>query len=169
MKRIIFLTLLLIILLQSCGLMLYYQLKQNDVHSRMQEILANPESKFEKLVLSLNNYNKSRIGKHEIYINGIMYDVKSLKYSGDFVLLSVLVDDVESKIINKIKDYFGINSKHNSKIPEQLNKFFTLVYILPSINFTVLSNCQTQNLFYSFSENFLSSKPGILTPPPRSI
>ena len=169
MKRILFVTLLSIILLQSCGLLLYYQLQQNHVQNRMQELLANPESKFETLLISLNSFENSRINAHEICLDGKMYDVKLVKVTGDRVQLSVIADIVEESIIEKIKNCFGINKKQENKVPIQDIKFFSLVYLLPSLNLTIVSIEKSKNIFYSLSENLLCHNSEILTPPPREM
>lgn len=135
----------------------------------MQISLENSESKFEYLNFSLSNFNDCKINSHEILYNGIMYDIKSIKISGDNVLLKVLADDDESRLVQKINNYLGIDNKQDSKIPEKLTKLFSLIYIIPSINFTVLLNNINQNLFFSFSESIVNNFSEILIPPPKEI
>ena len=97
------------------------------------------------------------------------YDVKSVKISGDIVLLAVLADNAESGLVQKIQNYFGINNKHESKIPEKFNKLFSLIYIISTLNFTVLLNRINQNLFFSFSENIVCNYSDIIILPPKKI
>ena len=169
MKKVLFISVLAIILLQSCGMILFFQIQRNIIQNKMQISLINPGSKFENLKLSLSNFNNNKINSHEIMYNGTMYDIKSIKISGDNVLLTVLTDYDESGLVQKIKNYFGIDNKHDSKIPEKLTKLFSLIYIIPSINFTVLLSNVNQNLFFSFSESIVNNFSDILIPPPKEI
>ena len=169
MKKVLFISVLAIILLQSCGMILFFQIQQNLIQNQMRISLANSESKFENLNLSLNNFNDCKINSHEIMYNGIMYDIKSIKISGDNVLLKVLADKAEFGLVQKIKNYFGIDNKHESKIPEKINKLFSLVYIIPAINVTVLFNRINQNLFFLFSESLVINFSDILIPPPKEM
>ena len=169
MKKVLFISVLAIILLQSCGMILFFQIQRNVIQNKMQFSLENSESKFEYLNFSLSNFNDCKINSHEIIYNGIMYDIKSKKISGDNVLLKVLADSAESGLIQKIKNYFGIDNKRDSGIPEKITKLFSLIYIIPSINFTVLLNNVNQNLFFSFSESIVNNFSDILIPPPKEI
>lgn len=169
MKKVLFISVLAIILLQSCGMLFFFQIQQNLIQDKMQISLINPGNKFENLKLSLSNYKNSKISSHEILFNEIMYDVKSVKISGDIVLLAVLADNAESGLVQKIQNYFGINNKHESKIPEKFNKLFSLIYIIPTLNFTVLLNRINQNLFFSFSENIVCNYSDIIILPPKKI
>lgn len=169
MKKILFISVLAIILLQSCGMIFFFQIQQNLIQNQMQISLTNSESKFENLNLSLINFKDNKINNHEIMYNGIMYDIKSIKISGDNVLLKVLEDKAESGLVQKIKNYFGIDTKHDSKIPEKINKLFSLIYIIPTVKFTVLLNSLNQNLFFSFSESVVNNFSDILIPPPKEM
>ena len=169
MKKVLFISVLAIILLQSCGMILFFQIQQNQIQNQMRISLADSESKFENLNLSLNNFKDCKINSHEIMYNGILYDIKSIKISGDYVLLKVLADKAESGLAQKIKNYFGIENRHDSKIPEQINKLFSLVYIIPAINVTVLLNCINQNLFFLFSESLVNNFSDIIIPPPKEM
>lgn len=144
-------------------------MQQNHVKEKMQKLLSNQASKFEKLCISLEEYNKSKINAHEIYFNNIMYDVKSAKICGERVLLSVIADYEEGNIIQKIKNYFAVSNKQDNKIPDNLSKFLTLVYILPEINFSFLVQENYNKVFKSFFIKFLCFNPEVLTPPPRGI
>ena len=113
MKKVLFISVLAIILLQSCGMILFFQIQQNLIQDQMRISLANSESKFENLNLSLINFNDCKISSHEIMYNGIIYDIKSIKISGDYVLLKVLADQAESGLAQKINVQIRRHSQGN--------------------------------------------------------
>ena len=131
--------------------------------------LNDPDSKFEILSLSLVEFNNSKVNSHEICYNGEMYDVKSADFKYDHVKLVVLHDKYEKNIIEKIKNYFNSNSKHDTKIPNHLIKLLSSAYDLPSTEFSCRLNEIYQNIFQYFSESLLCPHFEISTPPPRII
>ncbi len=144
-------------------------MQQNQVKEKMQELLSDRKSEFEKLHMSLEVYEKSKVNSHEILFANTMYDVKSVKIIGECVFLSVLADHEEGNIIQKIKNYFAVSNKQENKIPDNLCKFFTVVYILPGMNFSYFVQENYNNVFKSFFIKFLCFNPEVLTPPPKEI
>lgn len=148
-------------------MLIFYQFEQNQIKASMFDLLNDPDSKFEKLTLSLPEYENCKVNSHEIYYNGEMYDVKSADLKVDHVNLVVLHDKHEKNIIEKIKNYFTSNSKHDSKIPNHLVKLISNNYDLPSTDFNYLLNETYQNIYKFFSESLLYPHFEIATPPPR--
>ena len=134
----------------------------------MNQALNNRETRFQKLILSLNDFQKSRINAHEMYFNGKMYDVKSFKITSDKVELLVINDTKEENILANIKKSADTGTEQNKKLSFRQFNLLNWFYIYPdSGNKFIL---QKQKINYpSFAENALSVINEISTPPPESV
>jgi hypothetical protein len=79
LKRAAHIIILLIFLVQSAGIMVYYQLQQIAVQQRMKEALESDNANLECLTLLRSEYEKSRVGRNEISLDGMMYGSKRLR------------------------------------------------------------------------------------------
>ncbi len=161
-----------ICLLQSGGMILIFRFQQYCVQNGMEQELNDKQTRFSKLILSVPDFQKSRISSHEISLNGEMYDVKSIKYSDNKVELLVIKDTKEESIIANIKLLVN-NSGQRSPLPDNLIKLLTLDYTCPhSTNVFLLQDqvIQLQRTFnFPFCENIISFKCEISSPPPKLV
>ncbi len=167
MKRLGYLALILLLILQSGGILLFYHLQQSAVRYQMQEEIRLKETVFEKLTLSKTEFDKNRINSHEVLLNGKMYDIKSIHYNGSKVTLIALNDKGEENIIRKIKSYLAQSSRRQT-IPDHFNKFFSIIYLLPVYDHTSL-NSQNEQTFFSYCTAVLLSRTISITSPPPEL
>ena len=135
----------------------------------MEQALNNEKTSFQKLILSLNEFEKGKINKDEIIFNGSMYDVKSIKILGDSVEMLAINDIKEENIIENIKKLVNANDLQNKDLPNQFVKLLTLVYISPTSNYNFLSQKKRQNIFKPLCEIIISHKSSISSPPPELV
>jgi len=121
--------LLAILLLQAGGMLLIYKIRQFYVQHEMMLLVKNNETSVEKLVLTSEEYKKSRLNSREISYKGNMYDVKSVNISGDTVKLLVFKDAKEKILINEIKDFLHKSNESKKELPDQLQKFLSINYL----------------------------------------
>jgi hypothetical protein len=133
----------------------------------MIQSINNSKTQFQKIVLSLSDYQKCKINASEITINNKLYDVKSVNISGDRVKLLILRDSMEENILVKIAEFTNNTRQPNSVLCNNLNHLLTLNY-LPQAgysNFFIYPS--SIDKFILFKLNYISRFPEILTPPPR--
>jgi len=137
----------------------------------MKERMNHDETKFETMILSIDDYQRSIVDQHEIKVGGEMYDVKSVRYVQDKVELTVIHDKHEGNIIKKIKYALESNSDNPSTLPIKSIKLISLQYLLPSeyvklrINLfpTIVRNFH--NDVYSLTAISLE----VISPPPQIV
>ena len=154
--------------MQMSGGLLIYTVQQYIVQHEMEQVLNNDETSFQQLTLSLSDFQKGEINTDEISFNGKMYDVKSIKISGNKVELLVINDTGEENIIENIKKSVNTNSGQNKKLPYHLVNLLNWFYIYPaSGNEFLLLEHRTSYL--PFSENVFSFISEISSPPPKLV
>ena len=169
LRKRICIWLLPLIILQSGGLLLLSQLQIFSVHSKMHALLDDSESGFVKMILSIENYRKSRVDSKEILVQGEMYDVKSVTYSGDHVELMVIHDKHEGNILKRITKFLTHSKEHKSNTTDHILQLIGFYYTLPSSK-DVVEPCETRvNKFISFKSHFTSFILELNTPPPELI
>lgn len=160
---------LTIILLQAGGMLLVYKTQQFYVQEEMQQTLNSDKTQFQKIILSLRDYQKSQINAHEISVKGKMYDVKSVNISGDSGALLVLNDSKEENILEKIKDFTEGTNRPNNDLPNQLQQLFSLNYLSPETDRIFFIPSLSIHVFRSLNLNIVSSDLDISTPPPKFV
>jgi hypothetical protein len=98
-----------------------------------------------------------------------MYDIKSCVFSGDSVILVVINDTMEKKILEKIKVLAGQKNPQNRDIPNKIIKLCTLDYIVPAADNGNFYNDFTEEQYPIYTEDHLSIKQDILSPPPELV
>jgi hypothetical protein len=131
LKRLGYIALLILILLQAGGLLLVYNAQQGYARYKMARLMASREGRLIDMELSTSEYQAAKVAGHdEICCNGKMYDIRSMVASAGRVKLRVINDTGEEAVIKKIKRLTG--EKHNKEMFEQLMKLFAQVYTIPS-------------------------------------
>ncbi|MFS8081928.1 MAG: hypothetical protein ACMG51_00640 [Ginsengibacter sp.] len=165
MKKLSYIALLSMLLLQSGGLVLIYKVQQCMVQNEMKSVLNNHETRFQPLTISLSVYKKNIFG-NEIVIDGKLYDVNSIAISGNTVHLQVINDTKEESILEKIKDLISGTTKHN-RLPIRLVQLLSLNYILPHSHYDSALQQISQQNFLPLSTNILSLTKDVSSPPPK--
>lgn len=94
-------------------------------------LLEDDHAKFEKMVLSIEEYKMCKVDKREILVNGEMYDVKQATFSEGMVELLVIHDKHEGKILKRIGLLLSQKNKQESKSPSKIINLLGLFYIIP--------------------------------------
>ena len=131
----------------------------------MLEELKEDQALATRLTLSISDFQKSRVNSGEIYFKGKMYDIKSADISADKVELLVINDTKEEKIIEKNNE-LSKNTNGQNKLPGQLLRLITMVYIFPIPNYQCLIQ-KRQNHFLLSLETLVSHDTEITSPPPK--
>ena len=130
--------------------------------------LNNDLTRTEKIILSFSDFKKNQVDGHEIFFNGKMYDIKLVKYSGNFVELLAVNDTKEEKILEKI-NYLMTHSPngHNNQTNHLIN-LLSQIYI-----FSVTENEYLFKpvliRFPSFCESITLHNLDITSPPPKLV
>ncbi len=159
--------LIAILLLQAGGMLLIYKIQQYYVQDEMMQSLNNNKTQFQKIILTLGDYQKCRINASEIIINHNLYDVKSVNISGTNVVLLALNDSKEENILMKIAEFTNSTRQPNSVLFNNLNHLISLNYIPPEAYNRFFIYSSIIDKFNLFTLNYISTFPEILTPPPR--
>lgn len=120
--------LLLIICLQSGGLLTLYAMQQYFIQQYMLRELSDPDAKPEILVLSKDDFDKSRIKRHEVMWEGKMYDINSLKMRGDTVELMVIHDEEEESVLKEIRNLLRHAQGHEGNSLQLFGKLSSVIY-----------------------------------------
>lgn len=162
-----YLFLLIILLLQAGGMLLIYKMQQYYVQVEMRQSLTNDKTRFQKIVLSFNDYKKCKINPDEITVKNKMYDVKSITFSGNNVELLVLNDVKEENILKKIQDYVANTKLPNGDFLNNLKQLLSLSYLFQEAYCNFVIYPSSINNFPLSGKNILSTFPEIPSPPPR--
>ena len=165
MKKIGPLALLLIYFMLAGGYSIIFKIQQFHVQSEMLEELKEGRQPAIELTLTVSDFKKSKISSNEICFKGKMYDIESVSISGDEVKLLAINDTKEEKIIEKDNE-LSKNTNGQSKLPGQLLKLISMVYICPVSNYRFLVPEQNNHFLLS-QETLAFYKPEITTPPPK--
>ncbi len=95
-------------------------MQQYAAQLEMQHLLNDEEADFENIILSISDYQNSKVKKDEIAVNGNMYDVKSSEIIGDSINLLVINDKKEKKIVERINDFTNNSEKSKSNTTNQI-------------------------------------------------
>jgi hypothetical protein len=159
--------LLAILLLQTGGMLLVYKIQQFYVQYEMRLLVNDSHTSFEKLLLSTADYQKSRINSHEISFQGNMYDVKSVKITGDIAELLVINDKKEKSLVKNIQDFLTKTNQQKKELPEQLQKFLSLNYLPADQDLTIVIPILSSNIFHAPKGNIFSDLSETPSPPPK--
>lgn len=131
MKRSLYILLLTVVLMQSGGIVVFYRIRQLSIKYAMMQELRNEEKNLENIVLSISEFEKCRINRHEIRYQGNMYDIKSSHIKGGNITLVVVNDKKEANILKKLNQIADNEDENKKQFPDKLLKFMTLLYVCP--------------------------------------
>ena len=91
--------------------------------------LNNNKSSFEKIIIPLNKSNKEKLISDEIYINGLMYDIKSYSFVDNNIELIVICDSEETCILARINDFLNSANSQDMKLGLNFINLLSMVYL----------------------------------------
>lgn len=142
-------------------------MQQSHVQHKMQQSIRRGETGFQKITLSLKEYENSKVNAFEISLNGKMYDVKSVTISGDIAELLVINDREEENILKEIKAFLTMNDHKANTIPPQLKVILSLNYLLPEVKQLFFIPSLSAYSFYFSGLHFSSVTAEVSVPPPE--
>lgn len=161
------LILLTILFLQGGGMLIIYKIQQYFIQDEMIQSINSDKTQFQKVILSLSDYQKCRINDREININNKLYDIKSVNISGASVKLLVLNDSREENILMKIAEFTNNTRQPNSVLYNNLKHLLSLNYLPQERYNSFILYPWSAEKSILFNLKFISTFPEILTPPPR--
>ncbi len=167
MKRIGYILLITILFLQAGGILIIYKVDQFFVRNEISAILNSENSQYQKLTLSIAEYQKAKINSYEISYKEKLYDVKKVIIAGDIAELQIIHDNLEEKILEKIKDFITQSNLPIKKLPDHLQQFLTLKFLPHENKINILIPTLTTGGFLSLNQKIISADTEIHTPPPE--
>ena len=169
MRKTGYILLLAILVIQGGGALIIFRFQQSCVQYQISVALKAEKTSFEKLTLTVSEYQKNRTHSNEISYKGKMYDIKSVNISGDRAELLVIHDSEEENILEKINNFVSVPSSRGGKLPVKLCILFSLNYLPPdNENISFIHNVCT-HIFHQPGMNLISSNSDVHTPPPRLV
>lgn len=169
MKKIAFIFLLFILLLQNGGMLIIYKIMQLHDHYEMQQKLISDKTPLQKLFLSHSTFLESKINTHEIFYKGEMYDLKEVSYKKGGVELLVILDKKEGKTMRHIND-LASNAHHtDKKSPNRMLGMLFLICSITNMTTTCFIPQSTKNKFRKYNTELLKGVLEIPAPPPRCV
>lgn len=165
-KGLVSILLLFVLFLQAGGLIVLHQYRQCNIQQELLLLQNNSAAGFEKLILSIPEFNRCRISNSEMKYNGKLYDYKTVRIYGNTVELSVLNDSAEEGILEMMAAMSGADEKEQSNIPPQLQKLLTLNYLASSQQHFIL-NSEQHTVYQTLSEQTTICFSEISSPPPE--
>jgi hypothetical protein len=149
------LSLLLLIFFQSGGLQCFFLFKQKLAQAEMAEKLIQNHLPQKSIIVSVQVFQNNLIEGHEIELNGKLYDIRTVTFSGNKVRLSVVEDEKEMHILSILKKVIGSESDHQKQFPQKLLSFMSMLFVAPTFSYTNILTNQT-NLQYADLFQYLS-------------
>lgn len=148
-------------------MLLIYKVQQFSVQYKMRLAVNQNEISFEKLILNIDEYRKSRLNSREISYKGNMYDVKSVIITGDKVELLVINDLKEKILLQEIKAFLQKSNQSKKELPDQLQKFLSINYIAADEGRMIYLPSSSSNIFHHTDPDTHSDKSDTPSPPPK--
>lgn len=167
LKNCTYVLLLVVLLLQAGGLLFIFNAEQGYVQHKMHKKLNSENTVFEKLTLTLAEFQKCRVNSSEVLFHDNMYDFKSVSFIGDKVELLVIHDKEEGIILEIIENLVNNTSPQSKDVPNQLQKLISLVYLPPVFYKLVFIPRANASITYPLQADIISYTREILSPPPR--
>jgi hypothetical protein len=141
---------------------LIQEIRQKQIQHEMKERLE--EEQLQTITINKSSFHWEEKGK-EAWINGKLFDVKSIKESGDSVLLTGLFDEQETALV---KNLFRQQHKENNGDNKLLTGFFHLFHFThPGLQLPETSFKSLPREFASYCTDYHSRQPKVNAPPPR--
>jgi len=145
--------------------MLICILLQLNIQNRIEAILDNPSTKFEKIVLTLEAFQKVRQNEKEILLDGKMYDIKKAVFNANTVELIAYHDSKEESIISLIENFFDCENCRKD-FSHQVLKLLVSVYTFSTQQFEFVQGFFSGTFFNAHTGWYLSFTAETLSPPP---
>jgi hypothetical protein len=167
LKRFIRIILISVCLLQPAGLLVIYKLQQAFIKCRMQYEVYHRDSGFEYFTFPFKEFHRIQINKHEFTLAGKMYDIKSIQFAGDKILIIAMHDAWEEKIIGLIKQLFKINQHQSNPVSNLILSLITSAYITSELKTNIQCSFNYLIKYPPFNNSLISIGNEVSSPPPE--
>ena len=143
---------------------------QCHVQSEMVQTIEKKETKLSTIRLTIETFNKSKINAKEIFYQGKLYDIKSVKIENNIAELLVFNDTKEEIILEHIKSLSAnTDSNQQKNYPAELVKLFTVAFVCPTNDVSFTPQESAVITFFSYCEPLVSISEKIIFPPPKLV
>lgn len=166
MKRIVAIGFLVVLALQFVGFYAYFGSRLLAIRKEMRAALAVlPEEKLERLVLSIDEFNKLDTEENEVELSGKMYDIAKIEKTKSGYILFGLHDEHEDNLLSLLDEMIKRSTHDKKPVPPQLGQFFALVFLPTQISFS-LYNSEPIYSPTEYINSYQSVTLSIQAPPP---
>ncbi len=113
------------------------------------------------ITITFEAYQHKLINGHEIELNGKLYDIRTVNFSGNKVQLGLIEDKKEMHVLSVLKKIIGSESAHQKQFPQKLLSFMSMLFVVPSLSNTNIipnqKNLQYADLFQQLSSGSFST------------
>ncbi|MFZ4707607.1 MAG: hypothetical protein ACOYMF_16525 [Bacteroidales bacterium] len=168
MKKLFCVLSVVLLFLQSGGILMFYKVEQQMQQHRMRQLLETENSFLQQFTMSVYEFSRSNKKGKEILINGKMFDIKSYSISGNTVKLVAIHDKAEELIIKALKNVAKANSQGDNGLLVKIVKLLSLDYTLPMLLQDSVLWHPVQKTLLLLNHIINTRIADILTPPPES-
>jgi hypothetical protein len=161
--------LLTILLLHTGGLLLIYKIQQWNSHYTMSQTVRLKQSGFQRLTVSVSEFQNSKLNRNEIFFRGNMYDIKSVTLHGNSAELFVVNDINEKCILQKVKYLLQSTKNRQDQLPGQIVQLLMHSYIFQIKETKLFLPGLPENIYPRFSKIPVSFVCKITSPPPELV
>lgn len=157
----------IILFVNLTGYMFSFFARQYAIRINVSRLIESEESShLSRLVFSHTAYSAlpKFDGGKEFKLAGKMYDVKSIAFTDDSVLVNAYCDEDETNLISSLLGYFEIE-KHNGVVTTT-SRFSLAEFVYEFSSFTFISNVVYIVLYHVSRQVLAQSSPCFITPPP---
>jgi hypothetical protein len=134
---------------------------------RAEMMLTSPEQ-FQRIILTLNEYEQAKEGDDEVEWKDSMYDIASIKFQGDKVEILALRDDMETELLSFASRIIQFSSEDSKTLPASLMQYLSLSFTIPTNQIAVESRVSYEIIHNTlFQQKESSPISNIILPPPR--
>jgi hypothetical protein len=135
----------------------------------MTKKLNDCENAYEEITIILKPNETFEDPGKEFFMDGKMYDVKSISVDGNKVHLLVIHDTKEENVLSIIKTLINKTTSSKNPLSIQLNLLLSMVYLEDRTDFDFTPSANLLPAFQLYSEKLISAESEILSPPPRMV
>lgn len=165
LKQLKYISLFVILLIQTGGLLNVLQLKQYFIKCDSKAKMATA-THMSTLHLSLQEYENARVDPNEIRYKGKLYDIKDVVAIGNTVVLYVINDLAEDDVVEEIDKTMKRSFPHDKKTAPLID-LLSLEYLMPDIYECFFNGSAYHEQFYVYDGGFCDVSKDIKSPPPK--
>jgi hypothetical protein len=157
---------------QAVGWFLAWGIQQSVAWHSAQRALSKPDTPFREITLHRTDFQKMKVGKKEIRLEGHLFDVRCAEKIGDSLRLSLYHDAAEEALFDTLGQLLspGGGSKAASALPlaRWLAQWLLASYLLPRPPALVRTEPSVACAHFSApAAKEAQAAPGIFSPPPE--